>query len=192
MKDKPNRYIMINTLFKLFKSMMDSNHWTIFECHLTNAVTAHKVFYANVVIVSKGPQSIWKLTQCKILNNYSISAPALDRRRPISHSLSANRIYTAISKNVVGENDECQLSNGGCTTEKKCGYLILIRNNLPWWRLHTYDRNFAYQIWKPQFLSVMQSPFDNRHSPFSPTTFFDIGVYRISMFVFAHKQRYLN
>ena len=30
--------------------------------------------------------------------------------------------YTAISKNVVGENDECRLSNGGCTTEKKCGY----------------------------------------------------------------------
>ena len=29
--------------------------------------------------------------------------------------------YTAISKNV-GENDECQLSNGDCTTEKKCGY----------------------------------------------------------------------
>ena len=30
--------------------------------------------------------------------------------------------YTAISKNVVGENDECQLSNGDCTTERKCGY----------------------------------------------------------------------
>ena len=31
-------------------------------------------------------------------------------------------IYTAISRNVVGENDECQLSNGDCTTEKNCGY----------------------------------------------------------------------
>ena len=30
-------------------------------------------------------------------------------------------MYTAISKNVVGENDECQLSNGDCTTEKKYG-----------------------------------------------------------------------
>ena len=30
--------------------------------------------------------------------------------------------YIAISKNVVRENDECQLSNGNCTTEKKCGY----------------------------------------------------------------------
>ena len=30
--------------------------------------------------------------------------------------------YIAISKNVVGENDECQLSNGECTTERKCGY----------------------------------------------------------------------
>ena len=28
----------------------------------------------------------------------------------------------AISKNVVRENDECQLSNGDCATEKKCGY----------------------------------------------------------------------
>ena len=34
------------------------------------------------------------------------------------------------------------------------------------------------QIWKPQFLSVVQFPFDNCHSPFSPTTFFEIGVYR--------------
>ena len=30
--------------------------------------------------------------------------------------------YIAISKNVVRENDEFQLSNGDCTTEKKCGY----------------------------------------------------------------------
>ena len=36
---------------------------------------------------------------------------------------------------------------------------------------------FAYQIWKPQFLSVVQFPFDNCHSPFSPTTCFEIGVY---------------
>ena len=30
--------------------------------------------------------------------------------------------YIAISKNIVRENDECQLSNGDCTTEKKRGY----------------------------------------------------------------------
>ena len=36
---------------------------------------------------------------------------------------------------------------------------------------------FAYQIWKPQFHSVVQFPFDNCHSPFSLTTFFEIGVY---------------
>ena len=35
---------------------------------------------------------------------------------------------------------------------------------------------FAYQMWKPQFLSVVQFPFDNYHLPFSPTTFFEIGV----------------
>ena len=45
--------------------------------------------------------------------------------------------YTATSKNVVLENDECQLSNGDCTTEKKCGYWILVGNKLPWCRLHT-------------------------------------------------------
>ena len=36
---------------------------------------------------------------------------------------------------------------------------------------------FAYQIWKPQFLPVVQSPFDNCHSPFSPTKFLEIGVW---------------
>ena len=40
-------------------------------------------------------------------------------------------MYTANSKNAVGENDECQLSHGDCTTEKKYGNLILIENNLP-------------------------------------------------------------
>ena len=35
---------------------------------------------------------------------------------------------------------------------------------------------FVYQMWKPQFLLVVQFPFDNCHSPFSPTTFFEIGV----------------
>ena len=34
---------------------------------------------------------------------------------------------------------------------------------------------FAYQIRKPQLFSV-----DNCHSPFSPTTFFEIGVPRLS------------
>ena len=35
---------------------------------------------------------------------------------------------------------------------------------------------FAYQTWKPQFLSVVQYPFDNCYSPFSRTTFFEIDV----------------
>ena len=38
--------------------------------------------------------------------------------------------------NVV-ENDECQLSNGDCTAEKKYEYCIFIGNNLPWCRLRT-------------------------------------------------------
>ena len=40
---------------------------------------------------------------------------------------------------------------------------------------------FAYLILKPQFLSVVQFPFDNCHSPFFPTTFFEIGVYVIKV-----------
>ena len=33
-------------------------------------------------------------------------------------------VYTPISKNVVGENGEWQLSNGNCTTERNCGFHI--------------------------------------------------------------------
>ena len=36
---------------------------------------------------------------------------------------------------------------------------------------------FAYQIWKPQFLSVVQFPFDKYHSPCTPTMFFEIDVH---------------
>ena len=84
-------------------------------------------------------------------------------------------------KNVVRENDERQLSSGGCRTEKKCGYWILKGNKLPWCRLHsvpTFDaESCGLSTWKPQFLSVVQSPFDNCHSSFSPTTFFEKSVY---------------
>ena len=33
-------------------------------------------------------------------------------------------VHTPISKNVVGENGEWQLSNGNCTTERNCGFHI--------------------------------------------------------------------
>ena len=42
--------------------------------------------------------------------------------RKMSFAMKVLTLYIAISKNVVRENDECQLSNGDCTTEKKCGY----------------------------------------------------------------------
>ena len=32
--------------------------------------------------------------------------------------------YTAIPKKAVGENGERRMSNGGCTTERNCGYAI--------------------------------------------------------------------
>ena len=37
--------------------------------------------------------------------------------------------YTPISKKVVGENGEWQLSKGDCTTERNCGFWILMINN---------------------------------------------------------------
>ena len=45
----------------------------------------------------------------------------------------------------------------------------------------------AYQIWKPQFHSVVQFSFDNCHSPFSPTTFFEIGISFSRKFVLRTK-----
>ena len=38
---------------------------------------------------------------------------------------------------------------------------------------------FPINIQYPDFFLVVQSPFDNWHSSFSPTTFFEIAVYRI-------------
>ena len=35
---------------------------------------------------------------------------------------------------------------------------------------------FIINIKNPQFLSAVQSPFDNCQSPFSPTTFLEIGI----------------
>ena len=36
----------------------------------------------------------------------------------------SSSMYTPISKNVVGENGEWQLSNGNCTTERNCGFPV--------------------------------------------------------------------
>ena len=44
-----------------------------------------------------------------------------------------------------------------------------------WSRYH--ESLFPINIQYPHFLSVVQSPFDNWHSSFSPTTFFEIAVY---------------
>ena len=68
--------------------------------------------------------------------------------------------YIAISKNVVGENDKCQLSNGDCTTERKCGYWILIGNKLPWYRLHTvptFDGESWFVMWSRGQLAVRKA-----------------------------------
>ena len=43
-------------------------------------------------------------------------------------------VYTPISKNVVGENGEWQLSNGNCTTERNCGFHIWYAKTMSSWR----------------------------------------------------------
>ena len=42
--------------------------------------------------------------------------------RPIVFSIPHVTFLNTYFKNFVGENNECQLSNGDCTTEKKYGY----------------------------------------------------------------------
>ena len=50
-------------------------------------------------------------------------------------------MYIAISKNVVGENGEWQLSNGDCTTERNCGFHLCYANfqslRCPWSEMDT-------------------------------------------------------
>ena len=46
------------------------------------------------------------------------------------------------------------------------------------WSGH-HKKLFPVNIQYPHFFSVVQSPFDNSHSSFSPTTFFEIGVCEI-------------
>ena len=66
-----------------------------------------------------------------------------------------------------------------CQICKFVGFLLPLSSwllKLPSLAPHEELIVFAYQIWNPQFLSVVQFPFDNCHSPFSPKTFFEIGV----------------
>ena len=51
----------------------------------------------------------------------NISSTVSEKGEPCE-TLGKISMHRPISKNVVGENDECQLSNGDCTNEKKCGY----------------------------------------------------------------------
>ena len=46
------------------------------------------------------------------------------------------------------------------------------------WLLNCLSYVFCIPNMKPRFLSVVQFPSGNYHSLFSPTTFFEIGVYK--------------
>ena len=54
----------------------------------------------------------------------SVAITAVESRYndPQYNDIPGITINTPISENVVGENDECQLSNGDCTNEKKREY----------------------------------------------------------------------
>ena len=85
----------------------------------------------------------------------------------IEHSSSYARVVHTTAKQVISrhrknENEIC----GGFVA-------VVVLASLAPRKEHIF---FAHQTWKPQFLSVVQFPFDNCHSPFSPTTFFEIGV----------------
>ena len=70
---------------------------------------------------------------CPIPIPCTAHSSAIDHTIPFPHlvhvwSISNGLVrYTAISKNVVGENDECQLSNGDSRTEKKMWVLNINR-----------------------------------------------------------------
>ena len=54
-----------------------------------------------------------------VFNLNEDSNPNLCDAGAVRHQLSYQASWEQV---VVGENDECQLSNGDCVTEKKCGY----------------------------------------------------------------------
>ena len=83
--------------------------------------------------------------------------------------ISRHRKNEDVFKMSKDEKCTCKNTVFHCQICKSVGFLLpscFAKNSL-----------FFLQIWKPQFLSVVQFPFDNCHSPFSPTTFFEIGVY---------------
>ena len=88
------------------------------------------------------------------------------------------------SKNVKGEKCTCKACKNTVFHFQMCKFVWFLLPPSSSWLLELPSLApreelivFAYQIWKPEFLSVVQFPFDNCHSPFSPTTFFEIGVY---------------
>ena len=62
--------------------------------------------------------------------NYASAAPGRHSSTCMNVSRRSNfrcdkdLLYTPISKHVVGQNGEWQLSNGNCTTERNCGFHI--------------------------------------------------------------------
>ena len=74
--------------------------------------------------------------------------------------------YTPISKNVVGENGEWQLSNGNCTTERNCGFYIWYAKTMSSSRGARLDGNknplnLHIWQWKTVFLHALHVHFSS-------------------------------
>ena len=96
------------------------------------------------------------------------------------------RSFHVIERTRTSSKDEICTCKACKNTVFHCQMCKFVRFLLPssWWLLKLPSSApreelivFAYRIWKPQFLSVVQFTFDNWQSPFSPTTFFEISVY---------------
>ena len=76
------------------------------------------------------------------------------------------RLHTPISKNVVGENGEWQLSNGNCTTERNCGFYIWYAKTMSSSRGARLDgnknpTNLHIWQWKTVFLHALHVHFSS-------------------------------
>ena len=77
---------------------------------------------------------------------------------PQAHAIT----YTPISKNVVGENGEWQLSNGNCTTERNCGFHICkktMSSSQP--RRQQKPQRFAFLTMETVFLHALHVHFSS-------------------------------
>ena len=85
-----------------------------------------------------------------------------------SESVAEASFFLGVRERIVERDISKFLSKGHVKPEPVSTGVSVLRNAKNLMFLHTKRGN--------QFLSAVQFPFDNCHSLFSPTTFFEIGV----------------